>query len=400
MALSFDFSEEQQQTRAATERLLRRFESRREELKRMILKEQRFPQEMWDAFAEAGILGALVPEEYGGSNAGLLSMAIALEEMGAHGFGSALLILTAMDTACLVRNATEAMKKEVLPEVAAGKLKLCFAVTEPNAGSNTFRITTTAKKTADGKHYRLNGEKTFITGADVADRMLLVVRTTTLAECKAAGLPKAVGLSLLLIDPHGPGITLTPLPTRGIEGFRQFSVVFEDALVPADTLVGEQDGGAIALFTSLNTERILAGALAVGLAQHVNNKAAAYAMDRKVFGDEPIATHQAISHPLAEIQIEIEATRNLVYEAAWAFDKGLEPGEVGYYANCAKFKAARLALHAVDRAIQTHGGGGFSEDMGIIYYWESVRLLKTAPITEEMILNYVAEHKLGMPRSY
>ncbi|MHB8420851.1 MAG: acyl-CoA dehydrogenase family protein [Myxococcales bacterium] len=398
--MDFAFSEEELQTRAAAERMLQRFAPRREEFKKLILKEQKFPEELWAAFAEAGFLGALVPEEYGGSNAGLRSVAIACEAMGSQGFGSALLVLTAMDTACIVRNGSEEMKKRILPSVAQGKLKLCFAVTEPNAGTNTFRITTLAKKTSDGKHYRLNGEKTFITGADVADKMLLVCRTLTVEECKAQGLPKAYGLSLLLIDPKTPGITLTPLPMRGIEGFRQFSIHFADALVPVDTLVGEQDAGAVALFTSLNPERILAGALAVGVADYVTKKAVAYAMDRKVFGDEPIATHQGISHPLAEVAIEIEATHNLVHKAAWAFDKGLEPGEVGFYANCAKFKAARLFINAVDRAIQTHGGSGFSEDVGIIFYWEAARLLKTAPITEEMILNYVAEHKLGMPRSY
>ncbi len=398
--MDFALSEEDRQTRAAAERMLQRFAPRREQIKRMILKEQKFPEDLWDAFAEAGFLGALVPEAYGGSNAGLRAVAIACEAMGEQGFGSALLVLTAMDTACIVRNGSEEMKQRVLPAVAAGKLKLCFAVTEPNAGTNTFRISTLARKTPDGRHYRLNGEKTFITGADVADRMLLVCRTTTVEECKAQGLPKAYGLSLLLVDPRTPGITLTPLPMRGIEGFRQFSIHFEDALVPVDTLVGEQDGGAVALFTSLNPERILAGALAVGAADHVTKKAVAYALDRKVFGDEPIATHQGISHPLAEVEIEIEATRNLVHKAAWAFDAGLEPGEVGFYANCAKFKAARLFVQAVDRAIQTHGGIGFSEDVGIIFYWEAARLLKTAPITEEMILNYVAEHRLGMPRSY
>lgn len=400
MPIDFEFSEEQHQTRQAAQKLLERFAPRREQIKRMIHTEQRFPQELWDAYAEAGFLGALVPEEYGGSNVGLLPLTIAMEEMGAQGFGSALMVLTAMDTACIVRNANETLKREVLPLVAAGKLKLCFALTEPNAGSNTFRMTTNAKKTADGKHYQLNGEKTFITGVDQADRMLLVVRTTTVEECKAKGLPKAYGLSVLLIDPKAKGITCTPLPMRGIEGFRQFSVAFEDALVPVTTLVGEQDGGAMALFNSLNPERILAGALACGMAQYVLQKSVAYSMDRKVFGGEPIATHQSISHPLAEVQIDLEAARALVYKAAWAFDKGLEPGEVGYLANCAKFKAARLGVFAVDRAIQTHGGSGFSEDVGIIYYWDSARLLKTAPITEEMILNYVAEHKLGMPRSY
>ena len=400
MALDFELSSEQQHYRALADQMLQRFAPRREELKRMILKERKFPQELWDAFAEAGFLGALIPEEYGGSNSGLLALTIACEQMGSHGYGSALLVLTAMDTACLVRNATEAMKRKVLPLVAQGKAKLCFAVTEPNAGSNTFRISTHAKKTADGRHYQLNGEKTFITGVDVADLMLLVARTTTVAECTAQGLPKAWGLSLLLIDPKTPGIQLTPLPTRGIEGFTQFTVRFENALVPVDTLVGEQDSGTVSLFNSLNPERILAAALACGMTEYLIKKSVDYAQDRKVFGDEPIATHQAIQHPLAELQIELEATRMLTYRAAWGFDGGLEPGEVGYWANCAKYKAAELAIGAADRAIQTHGGSGFSEEVGIIYYWDGARLLRTAPITKEMILNYVAEHKLGMPRSY
>ncbi len=400
MPLDFELSDEQQQILSVAQKMLQRFAPRREALKKMILKEQKFPEELWQAFAEAGFLGALIPEEYGGSNTGLLSLAFASEEMGSHGFGSALLVLTAMDTACIVRCATEEMKKRVLPQVAAGKLKLCFAVTEPNAGTNTFRISTHAKKTSDGKHYRLNGEKTFITGVNVADLMLLVVRTTTVEECKQQGMPKAYGLSLLLIDPKAKGITLTPLPTRGIEGFTQFSVHFEDALVPADALIGEENAGAVALFNSLNPERILAGALGVGMTRHLINKSVEYALERKVFGDKPIGTHQAIQHPLAELQIEMEATRHLVYRAAWGFDKGIDPAEVGYYANCAKYKAAELAIAAADRAIQTHGGSGFSEDVGIIYYWDAARLLRTAPISKEMILNYIAEHKLGLPRSY
>lgn len=400
MPLDFELSDEQKEYQQVAHQLLQRFSPRREELKRLILKEHKFPQELWDGFAEAGFLGALVPEEYGGSNSGLLSLTFAMEEMGAHGYGSALLVLTAMDTACIVRNGSDELKRRVLPRVAEGKLKLCFAVTEPNAGTNTFRITTIAKKTSDGVHYKLNGEKTFITGADVADLMLLVVRTTTVEECKAQGMPKAYGLSLLLMDPKGKGVTLSPLPTRGIEGFTQFSVHFEDALVPVNSLVGEENAGAVALFTSLNPERILAGALACGMTRYLIDKSVAYALERKVFGDKPIGSHQAIAHPLAELAIELEATRHLTYKAAWAFDRGLEPAEVGFYANCAKYKGAEMAIAAADRAIQTHGGSGFSEEVGIIYYWDSARLLRTAPISKEMILNYVAEHKLGLPRSY
>jgi alkylation response protein AidB-like acyl-CoA dehydrogenase len=399
MPLDFDLSEEQQQVRSVAKKVLAKFAPRREELKRMILRDQKFPEDLWRAFADAGFLGALVPEAYGGSATGLLALSLALEEMGAHGVGSALLVVTAMDTACIVRNASEEMKERVLPRIASGDLKLCFALTEPDAGTNTFRISTVARR-AEGGGYRVTGEKTFITGADVADLMLLVVRTTTLEECKRQGLPKAYGLSILLVDPKGPGVGLTSLPTRGIEGFRQFSVRLDDAPVPADALVGEENAGTMALFNSLNPERILAGAIACGMARHLIEKSVEYASQRQVFGDRPIGAYQAIQHPLAELQIDLEAARHLVYRAAWAYDRELNPAEVGYWANCAKHKAAELAIAAADRAIQTHGGSGFSEEVGIIYFWDSARLLRTAPISREMILNYVAEHRLGLPRSY
>ncbi len=400
MALDFSFSDSEEQVRAATRRMLDGFAPRRAELQRQILKEQHFPEELWQAFADAGLLGSLIPEAYGGNGAGLLPLAIAMEEMGMQGYASALLVVTAMDTACLVQNASEELKRRVLPEVAAGRQKLCFALTEATAGSNSFRLRTTAKRSQDGKHFLVTGEKTFITGADVADRMLLVGRTTSLADCQSKGLPKAYGLSIFFVDPKGPGISMTPLPTRGIEGFRQWTVAFDEAEIPADGLVGELDQGAMALFTSLNPERILAAALAGGIGRHLVRKAVDYAKDRVVFGDRPIGSYQGIAHPLAEITIELEAARLLTYKSAWAFDHRLDPAEVGQAANYAKFQSARVALKAVDRAIQTHGGSGFSEDVGIIYFWEAMRLLKTAPISEEMILNYVAEHDLGLPRSY
>ncbi|MHB1846965.1 MAG: acyl-CoA dehydrogenase family protein, partial [Deltaproteobacteria bacterium] len=344
------------------------------------------------------LLGALVPESHGGNGMGLLPLALAMEEMGAQGYASALLVVTAMDTACLVKNASLELKQRILPKVAQGSLKLCFALTEANAGSNSFRLRTFARR--DGGRYLVTGEKTFITGADVADRMLLVVRTTSLADCQAKGLPKAFGLSLLLVDPKGPGVSMTPLPTRGIEGFRQWTVAFDEAPVDASDLVGEENQGALALFTSLNPERILAAALACGIGRFVIEKAVDYAKQRVVFGERPIGSYQGIAHPLAECHIGLEAARLLTHKSAWSFDHDLDPALVGQAANYAKLEAARVAMKAVDRAIQTHGGAGFSEDVGIIYFWEAMRLLKTAPISEEMILNYVAEHDLGLPRSY
>jgi len=398
MALDFSLSEEQQMVRDTARDVLGRFSDRRDELIHQIMVEKVFPEELWQAFAEAGFLGSIIPEEYGGTGMGLLPYALAMEEMGAMGFGNALMVVTVMDAACILRNGSEEMKQRFLPGIADGSLKLAFAVTEANAGSNSFRLSTIARR--DGDVFRITGEKTFITGADVADYCLLVTRSKTYAECEAAGLPKAFGMSLFLVPTKMDGLSLHPIPTRGIEGMAQFTMVFEDAEVPADLLLGQEDAGAMALFNSLNPERILAAALACGMTRYLLERSCEYARDRKVFRGTPIGAYQAIQHPLAEINIELEAARVLTHKAAWAFDQDLSPAEVGLAANNAKYLAAELAIKAADRAIQTHGGNGFSDEYGVIHYWEAARLLRTAPITKEMILNYVAEHVLDLPRSY
>jgi len=398
MALDFAFSEEQLMIQDSMRKCLEPFEGRREELVKMVLKDKIFPQEVWDAICATGLMGCVIPEEYGGNDMGLLATTIGLETLGSFGFGNALFVLTTMDAACILRNGTEEMKQRYLPKMATGEMKFGFALTEPNAGSNAFRIQTVATK--DGDDYLLNGQKVFITGADVADRLLMVVRTTSREECEAQGLPKAFGLALFIVDPKTPGIDLKPIPTRGIEGMTQYTVYMDDARVSAADLVGEADMGGMALFNSLNPERILAAATACGMAQNCLDKAVSYANERTVFRDKPIGIYQGISHPLAKVAIELDAVRLLTYRAAWAFDQGEHPGKVGTYANMAKYMAGEMAIEAVDRAIQTMGGYGFSEEYGVIHYYESARLLRTAPVTAEMILNFIAEHELGLPRSY
>jgi alkylation response protein AidB-like acyl-CoA dehydrogenase len=398
MSLDFELSDEHVMIQDAMDKCLLPFTGRREELRQTILVEKKFPQELWDAICSTGLMGAVIPEEYGGNGMGLLACTLGLEQLARKGFGNALLILTVMDAACILRNGTEEMKQKYLPKIATGEMKFCFAITEPNAGSNAFRLETIAKR--DGDDYLISGVKTFITGADVADRMVLVCRTTSRAEADAQGLPKAFGMAIFIVDPSAPGVTLNPIPTRGIEGMTQFEVHMEDVRVPKSDLVGEHDMGAMALFNSLNPERILAAASACGLAEHCLKIAVDYANERTLFKNRPIGEYQAISHPLAKCKIELEASRLLTYRAAWAFDQDYHPGKVGSYANMAKYTAAEMAIHTVDRAIQTLGGYGFSTEYGLIYYYESVRLLRTAPVTAEMILNFVSEHDLGLPRSY
>jgi alkylation response protein AidB-like acyl-CoA dehydrogenase len=392
-------AEEQQQIiRTSLRSMLQKYEPRREEFREMVDKQGIFPEELWRDYASVGLMGCLVPEEYGGNGAGLLALTYGFEEMVSQGFFPGLLLVTAMDAACIVRNAPEEIKRDFLPKICDGSLKLCFALTEPNAGTNTFRIQTVAKR--DGDVYRINGQKVFITGVDVADYMLLVARTTTVDELKEQGRSKVEGLSLFLVDTKTKGIEKTRLNIPLNEGLRQFQLFLDDVEVPANHLIGEEDQGALTMFNSLNPERILTGAICAGMTDAALRKAVAYAKERVVFGDKPIGSYQSIAHPLAEVRIMLEAVRMMTYKAAAAYDAGRPPAEVGSLANMAKFLGADMAIKAADVALEVHGGNGFSEEFGLIQLWNGARLLKTAPISREMILNFVAEQNLGLPRSY
>lgn len=397
MSLDFTLGDEHQLVRTAVRGMLQKYEPRRRELREMAQKHV-FPQELWEDFAKVGLQGCLVPEEYGGNNLGLLPLTLAFEEICAGGFSPGLLLVTAMDSACILRNGSAEIKQRFLPKVADGSLKLCFAITEPDAGTNTFRISTIARR--NGDNYVINGQKVFITGVDIADYMLLVARTTTIEELEKQGKPKSHGLSLFLVDTKSPGLEMQPIPVLASEGLTQFQLFLDNVEVPVDNLVGQEDNGTMAMFTSLNPERILTAGICLGMVEFALGKAIAYARERKVFKDTPIGAYQSIAHPLAEVKIQQEAVRLLTYKAAWAFDQGLNPAEVGTYANMAKLLAADLAIKAADHAIEVHGGLGFAEETGLIYLWNGARLLKTAPVSREMILNYVSEWSLGLPRSY
>lgn len=406
---NFALSEEHNLVRISVRAMLQRLEPRRAEF-RKLAREKRFPEELWQGFAEVGLLGCLVPEAYGGNGSGLLALTIGFEEICANGFSPGLLLVTAMDSACILKNGSEEIKQRFLPKVADGSLKLCFAITEPDAGTNTFRLSTTAKRDGDPSaapdgalragSYVLNGQKTFISGADVADYMLVVARTTTLEELEAQGKPKSHGLSLFLVETQSKGLTKTPIDIGLTEELTQFQLFFDNVEVPADHLVGQEDNGTFAMFNSLNPERILAAAICAGMSEAALRKAVDYAKERRVFKDTPIGAYQAIAHPLAEVKIWLEAVKLMMYRAASAFDSDVNPAEVGTYANMAKFLGADLAIKAVDAAIETHGGLGFAEETGLIGQWAGARLLKTAPVSREMILNYVSEWNLGLPRSY
>jgi len=398
MPLDFVLSEEHEMLRASVKQMLAKHEHQKRAWREMTHRDHKFNYELWAEFADLGLLGCLVPEEYGGTNSGLVALTLAFEDITALGFSPSLMLVTCMDTACILRNGSDEMKRRIIPGVVEGKTILVFAVTEPNAGSNTFRIETVAKR--EGDRYVMNGQKIFITGVEVADYMLVVARTTTREELEAKSLPKSYGLSLFLVDPMTKGIEKTPIPTVATEGVYQWQLFFDNVEIPAENLIGIEDQGAIAMFNSLNPERILVGAICCGMAEQAIGMAVNYAKERRVFRDTPIGAYQGVAHPLAEAKIQLEAAKLMTYRAAWAFDAGLDPGTVGSYANHAKLLAADVALKAVDASLETHGGIGFAEETGLAQLWNGARVLKTAPLNREMILNYVAEQDLGLPRSY
>ncbi|MDH3916091.1 MAG: acyl-CoA/acyl-ACP dehydrogenase [Chromatiales bacterium] len=396
--MEFSLSGDQTMLIEVVRDLLRKREDRRDEYLRAIYEEQSFPEELWEDMGQVGILGALVPEEYGGTGLGLLGMAIALEEFATHGLANAFCVLTTMANMAILRGGSEEQKRHWLPMIAEGKVKCAFAITEPDAGTNSFRMRSYAER--DGDVYRLSGGKGWITGADVADQILVVARTVPLQEIEAQGLPRTHGVGLFLIDADAAGLDKQVMNTAGIEGFRQFMLYFDGIEVPLERRIGGEQSGLAVLFQALNPERILAAATAVGMSEFALSKAVSHAIERSVFGDTPIGAYQAVQHPLARVRIAQEGARLLTHKAAWLFDQQSPPDQVGHYANMAKLAGSELAVDAIDAAIQTHGGGGFIRDNHLINLWSAARLLKTAPINNEMILNQIAEHMLGLPRSY
>ncbi len=352
-----------------------------------------FAKELWDELASGGYLGMLIPEEHGGGGLGMREMAVLQEELSHQGTPLLLIIVSAvMDATLIARYGNEAMKKRYLPGMARGEIKLCFALTEPTAGSNSFRISTKAVR--DGDSYVLNGQKTFISAVDQSDYLLVVARTTPFDEVDN----KREGLSLLLVDRKAPGVTLQPLEMGVLHPETQFEVFFDDVRVPRDELIGEEGKGSKYLFDALNPERISAAAVAVGLGQFVLEKAVAYAKERVVF-DKPIGAHQGLQHPLAIAKVNLELAALMTRYAAQLFDGG-DKVTAAAYANMAKFAAAEAATEACDLAIEVHGGSGFSIDVDLITVWPLVRMLRTVPVSREMALNYIGEHVLGLPRSY
>ncbi len=392
MSLDFELSDEHQLVEKTVRDAMVPWTRRRAELRAMT-KRAELPEELWQAFAEIGLLGCLIPEEYGGNGLGLVAQALGFASVTVSGLSPNVLLVNCMDAACLAKVGSEELKRRYLPGIADGSHRFCFAITEADAGSNAFAMKSYAERRGD--RFVLNGSKVYISGFDVSQYMLLVARTTKPDEIGGHR-----GLTLFVVPTDAPGITSQEIPVSFAEGVNQYALYFDDVEIPEDQVVGEVDGGAVAMFLSLNPERILAAAMCSGMADYCIRAAVEYAKDRKVFGGAPIGSYQGIAHPLAECKTHHEAARLMMLKAAWAYDAGWGAARVGNLANMCKLLNADSALRSADVCIEVHGGNGFTEEYGFLDMYNGARLLKTAPVSREMILNFVSEWDLGLPKSY
>ncbi|MFI6179626.1 acyl-CoA dehydrogenase family protein [Nonomuraea sp. NPDC051191] len=360
--------------------------------------DKRWPEEVWADLAKGGWLGLAVPEEHGGGGQGLLELAVATETLassGAAGGSAFTYVLTpGFGALTLARHGTAEQRAELLPRLATGEIETCFALTEPDAGSNSLAITTSARR--DGGDYVVNGQKIWITGVQRATWMLLVTRTVPASEAK----PRTHGLTVFLVNvPEAVAagqLSYRPIPKMGANTTPSNMVFLDDLRVPAANVVGEVDGGAAVLWDILNPERVLLAASALGGAEVALRVAVGYAKEREVFG-RPIGANQAIAFPLAQVKAKIELARLMLYKAAWSFDRRLP---CGTEANIAKLTASQAAWEAADAAFQTHGGMAYSLEYPVARLLADARIGRVAPVTEELLLNYLATQVLGLPRSF
>ncbi|WP_030869045.1 acyl-CoA dehydrogenase family protein [Streptomyces sp. NRRL S-37] len=344
----------------------------------------------WQEAAKLGYIGVNLPEEYGGGGGGITELSLVLEEMGAA--GNPLLMMIVSPAICgtvISRFGTEAQKRQWLPTLADGSRLMAFGITEPDAGSNSHRLTTTARR--DGTDWLLTGRKVFVSGVDIADATLVVGRT----EDARTGKLKPC---LFIVPRDAEGFRRRPIDMELHAVEKQFELVLDDVRLPAEALVGDEDAGLLQLFAGLNPERVMTAAFAIGMGRYALARAVAYARERTVW-NAPIGSHQAIAHPLAQAHIDLELARLMTRKAAHLYDAGDDAG-AGEAANMAKYAAAEACVKAVDQAVHTLGGNGLTREYGLASLVTAARVSRIAPVSREMILNYVSHQTLGLPKSY
>lgn len=355
--------------------------------------EHEFPWEFYEALADGGWIGICIPEQFGGGGCGITEASILVEEVAASGAamnGASAIHLSIFGMNPVVKHGTPEQKQRYLPRIATGDLHVSFGVTEPDAGTDTTRITTRAERVDGG--YRVRGRKVWMTKASISEKVLLLVRTTPLGATDR----RTHGMTLLLADLRDPTVTITPIDKVGRNAVVSCEVVFDDLFVPDEDRIGEEGRGFHLLLDGLNPERILIAGEALGLGRAALARAVTYANERIVF-DRPIGQNQGLAFPLADAHMRLRAAELAIRDASDRYDADLPCGEA---ANTAKYLAAEAGYLAADRALQTHGGMGYASEYHVERYWREARLMRIAPVSQEMVLNYVSEHVLGLPRSY
>ncbi|WP_141983845.1 acyl-CoA dehydrogenase family protein [Saccharothrix saharensis] len=346
--------------------------------------------ELWAEAGRLGYLGVAVPEEYGGGGGGIGDLAAVCEELARAGCPLLLTVVSpAICATVIARFGTAEQKRRWLPGFADGTTKMAFAITESDAGSNSHKLATALHR--EGDEWVLKGGKTYISGVDEVEAVMVVAR-----HVDARG--QRLLPSLLIVPTDAPGFTHQHIPMEVLSPEKQFTCFFDDVRLPLDALVGTEDAGLAQLFAGLNPERIMAASFATGMARRALDQASEYARTRTVW-DTPIGAHQGIAHPLAQCAIQVELARLMTQKAAALYDAG-EDRAAGEAANMAKYAAGEAVAGAVDQAIQVHGGNGLSSEYGLGAMLAASRLSRIAPVSREMILNFVAQHTLKLPRSY
>jgi len=388
--MHFELTTEQKELRAGARELARSFSddywAERDE-------KGEFPWDFYNAFAEAGWLGIAIPEQYGGGGLGIFEASLLLEEIAASGAGMngcSTMHLTIFGLNTIVKHGSEELRQEILPAAANGTLHVCFGVTEPDAGTDTTRISTFAKRVDGG--YIINGRKVWITKAGDSQKMILIARTTKYDQVERP----TDGMSLFLIDIDPKHVHLTAIPKMGRNAVSSYEVLIDDYFVPDSALIGEEGKGFRYLLDGLNPERILLAHEALGIGRAALDRAVNYAKERIVF-DRPIGQNQGIAFPLAEAVTRLDAAELMARNAAWRYDQGLPCGRES---NMAKWLCADAGFKTADQAIQTHGGMGYAREYHVERYFRESRILRIAPVSQEMVMNYVSNHVLGLPKSY
>jgi alkylation response protein AidB-like acyl-CoA dehydrogenase len=385
--MSFVDNEERRALRAAVSELGRKYGY---DYYRRKAKAGDYVEELWQEAGKLGYLGVNIPESYGGGGGGMGELSLVLEELGAAGCPLLMMVVSpAICGSVIARFGTEEQKRRWLPGIADGSRIMAFAITEPDAGSNSHKLTTTARR--DGDDWVLSGRKVFISGVDVAHEVLVVGRTM---DARTGKLKPA----LFVVPRDAVGFGWGAIEMELVAPERQYELVLDDVRLPAEALVGSEGAGLNQLFAGLNPERIMASAYAIGMARHALDKAVAYVRQRSVWG-APIGAHQGLAHPLAQCAIEIELAKLMMQKAAYLYDSGQDVA-AGEAANMAKYAAGEASVHTVDQAVQSLGGNGLSAEYGLASLVTMSRVGRIAPVSREMILNYVAQNTLGLPKSY